>query len=95
MQTLKLSHDQFMIIMASNPDLLADSAHYEFFSAFFDLLFCDGGDDAFASENSNYIALLMTCLLPYRFIEDYDNASEQGEQEIFEAAYQFLKTDLV
>ena len=92
MQTLKLTEQQFLAIANANADLHADSATYAFFSAFFDLLFCEGGDDHFADQNSNYIALLMTCLLPYSYIEAYDNATDEDEQTLFETAYQFIKS---
>jgi len=92
MQTLKLTQEQFLAITELNSDIKADSATYEFYSAFFDLLFTDGGDDHFADQNSNYIALLMTCLLPYSYIEAYDNATDEDKQSLFETAYHHIKS---
>ena len=91
MQTQKLNHDQFTAIMGNQPDLYADSATYCFFDAFWEFLFTDGGDDDFASENSNYIALLMACFVTPQDIEAYDNADEDNEQDIYMATYQRIK----
>lgn len=69
----KLSHDEFLTLIAPFLGYKPDSANYALYEAFIDCLLADGGDDDFAKTDPYFMAFVFSSIVFPRHIEDYDN----------------------
>ena len=82
----QIDHDNFLIEIKSkmlNKKTLIDSAIFDINNLFFDLAFCDGGDDSIVQYDSNKFVFQMTIRLNPEDVEFWDaNIDDKSELDL-------------
>ena len=87
-------HDAFLRRIAKHLTYIPESANFDFYLAFIDLISCDGGDDDFAEYSSAFVAFQFSKHVTLEHIERYDLSDENTDSDMFLSVYHEIKPNI-